>query len=118
LSTEDIGRLCATEQLNWSVLNESVVQSLFAMRKEVEQQRKEIQDLRDDIWREQSVNVAMKAAIDEHRRTIEELESANQRQEEIFARQVSEIEDMKATKNKCEEELKCNTEAGEAHEPK
>jgi hypothetical protein len=52
LSTEDLGRLCATGQPNWSILNESVVQLLFAMRKEVEQQQKEIQDLRNDVCRE------------------------------------------------------------------
>jgi hypothetical protein len=45
LSTEDLGRLCGIEQFNWGVLNKSVVQSLFALRKEVKQQRKEIGDL-------------------------------------------------------------------------
>jgi hypothetical protein len=116
LNTKDLGRLCATEQLNWSVLNQSVVQSLFAMRKEVEQQRKEIEDLRNDIGREQSANVAMKAIVDRQRQKIEELEEASQRQKRIIARQVSEIKGLKAAKNRCEDELKRSTEANEGQE--
>jgi hypothetical protein len=45
LSNEDLGRLCAIEQLNWGVLNEPVVRSLPALRNEVEEKRKEIAEL-------------------------------------------------------------------------
>jgi hypothetical protein len=42
LSNEDLRRLCTLEQLNWGVLNESVVRLLLALQNEVEEQRKEI----------------------------------------------------------------------------
>jgi hypothetical protein len=45
LSDEDLGRLCTLEQLKWGVLNGSVGRSLLALRKEVEEQRKEIVEL-------------------------------------------------------------------------
>jgi hypothetical protein len=45
LSNENLGRLCAIEQLNWGVLNESVVGPLLALRNEVDEQRKEILEL-------------------------------------------------------------------------
>jgi hypothetical protein len=45
LSDEDLRRLCTLEQLNWSVLNESVGRSLLALRNEVEEQRKDFVEL-------------------------------------------------------------------------
>jgi hypothetical protein len=45
LSNEDLRRLCTLEPLNWSVLDESVRQCLIGLRKEVEEQRKEIVEL-------------------------------------------------------------------------
>jgi hypothetical protein len=45
LSSEDLGGFCAIEQMNWSVLNESVVLSLLVLRKEVEERRKEIVEM-------------------------------------------------------------------------
>jgi hypothetical protein len=42
LSNEDLGCLCAVEQLNWGVLNESVVRLLLPLQNVVEEQRKEI----------------------------------------------------------------------------
>jgi hypothetical protein len=45
LSNEGLGRLCAVEQLNWGVVNESVVGSLLALQNEVDEQRKKILEL-------------------------------------------------------------------------
>jgi hypothetical protein len=42
LSDEDLRRLCTLEQLNWGILNESVVRWLLVLRNEVEEQRKKI----------------------------------------------------------------------------
>jgi hypothetical protein len=42
LRNEDLSRLCTLEPLNWSALNESVGRCLIGLRKEVEEQRKEI----------------------------------------------------------------------------
>jgi TolA-binding protein len=76
--------------------------------------RKGVEYLRNDVGREQSENVAMKAAIDQQRRKIEELEGSSQIQEGTKARQLSEIEDLKAGKKKCKNDLKPSIEASEA----
>jgi hypothetical protein len=100
--------------LNWGVLNKSVVQSLFALRKEVEQQRKEIGDLRKDVLREQSEKAELKAEKEEKRKEVGKLEGERNKQEGTIAKQASEIEGLKDAKKKCEDELKRSTEANAA----
>jgi hypothetical protein len=106
--------LCAIEQLNWGVLNESVVQSLIALRKEVEQQRKEIRDLRKEVLQEQNEKAGLKAEKEEQRQEFGRLEGERNRQEGTIAKQASEIEGLKDAKKKCEDELKHSAEANEA----
>jgi hypothetical protein len=98
LSDKDLGRLCTLEQLNWSVLNESVSRCLIGLRsgllrarhqigwlenqvheqhREIrtleiwaEQQKGEIEDLRDEIVREQSEKAELKAENDGQREEL------------------------------------------------
>jgi hypothetical protein len=93
LGDEDLGRMCALEELNWGVLSESVGRSLIGLRQELSraQQRKEdlekeanqqgreirnlqneaqkqarvIEDLGKEVARKQSEKVAMKVQIAE-----------------------------------------------------
>jgi hypothetical protein len=97
LSNEDLGRLCAIRQLNWGVLNESVVQSLLALQNEVERQRKEIGDLRKEVV--------------EQRQDFGKLEGERNAYEGAIAKQASEMECLKNEKKKCEYELKRSTGA-------
>jgi hypothetical protein len=119
LSDEDLGRLCTLEQLNWSVLNESVGRCLIGLRSELlrardqmrelenqvreqhreirnienraEQQERQIEDLRNDVVREQSENAELKAENDHQREELGELEADRTRQERTIAKQASEI---------------------------
>jgi hypothetical protein len=100
--------------LNWGVLNESVVQSLMALRKEVEQQRNEIGDLRNEVLREQSEKAGLKAEKEEQQQEFGKLEGERNRQEDTIAKQASEIEGLKDAKKKSEDALKRRTEANEA----
>jgi hypothetical protein len=79
LSHEDLRRLCAVEQLNWSVLNESVAKRLIdleqefwaaqqqkkKLEKKVAEQQQEIKDLRTEVAREQREKNAIKAKKDQ-----------------------------------------------------
>jgi chromosome segregation ATPase len=64
------------------------------------QQGREIQELCNEIAREQSEKVGMKAMIDEQRRKNGKLEGDIQRDEETIGRQASEIEHLKAAQKK------------------
>jgi hypothetical protein len=128
LSDEDLGRLCALEQLNWSVLNISVGQRLIGLRQELLRarqqnieleanlttQRQEIRDLRNEIAREQSEKDAVKTAADQQRRRLRELEDESQGKQGTIVKQASDIVDLKEAKKKCEDKLKRSTEANEA----
>jgi septal ring factor EnvC (AmiA/AmiB activator) len=128
LKEEDLRRLCTLEQLNWSVLNESVGRCLIGLRSELlrarqqkrelenqaEQQEREIEDLRNERVREQSEKGDLEIAFDEQRRRNGHLEAERNRQEEIIAKQASEIEVFKNATNKYEKELTRRTEANEA----
>jgi hypothetical protein len=100
--------------LNWGVLNESVGQSLYALRKEVEQQRKEIGDLRKEVLQEQNEKAGLKVEKEEQRQEVGKLEGEMNRQDGIIARQASDIEGLKDAKKKSEDELKRSTKANEA----
>jgi hypothetical protein len=93
--------------LNWGVLNKSVVQSLFALRKEIEQQRKE-------VLKEQSEKAGLKAEKEELEQKVGKLEGERDRQEGTIARQALEIEGLKDAKKKSEDELRRSAEANEA----
>jgi septal ring factor EnvC (AmiA/AmiB activator) len=85
LSNEDLDRLWGIEQLNWGVLNESVVRSLLALRNEVEQPQKEVVEQRQKHWK---------------------LEGERNRHEGTIAKQASEIERFKNETKKCEDQVK------------
>jgi cell division protein FtsB len=128
LSGEDLGRLCALEQLNWGVLSESVRRCLIGLRQElsgaqqqkgeleikVREQAREIENLHKEVVQAETEKVAMKAAVDEQRRRIGELEGESQTQKGTIVRQTSEIEGLTTAKKKCENELERSTGAAEA----
>jgi hypothetical protein len=100
LSDEDLGRLCTLEQLNWSVLNESVGWCLIRLHSELlrtRQQKRELETVLDDQGRRNG-----------------KLERERNRQEGTIAKQASEIEVLKNATKKCENELKRSTEANKA----
>jgi septal ring factor EnvC (AmiA/AmiB activator) len=96
LITEDLGCLCAIEQLNRGVLNESVVQLLFALRKEVEQQRKE-------TLREQSEKAGLKAEIEGLKDVKKKSEDELKRSAEVNEAQGRELGQLKG-ENKAKED--------------
>jgi predicted nucleic acid-binding Zn-ribbon protein len=99
--------------LNWGVLNESVVQSLFALRKKVEQQRKEIGDLRKEVLQEQSEKADLEGEKEEQQQEVGKLEGERNRQEGTIAKLAAETEGLKDAKKKSEDELKRSAEANE-----
>jgi hypothetical protein len=128
LSDDDLGRLCALEQLNWGVLSESLRRCLIGLRRElsgaqqqkgeletkVREQAQEIENLHKEVVQAQTEKVAMKATVDEHQRRIGELEGESQTQKGTIVRQTSEIEGLTTAKKKCENELERSTGAAEA----
>jgi hypothetical protein len=142
LSDGDLVRLCALEQLNWGVLNESVCRCLIGIRAELlraqqqkgelgdqvieyereigdlrsqaEQQGRQIEGIRNEIAREQHEKVAMKAANDEQQRKIEEMEVESRGQEGMIARQASKMDDLKTEKKKSEDALTHSIEENDA----
>jgi hypothetical protein len=95
LSDENLGRLCTLEQLNWSVLNESVGRCLIGLRSELlrarqqkrgienraEQQEREIKALRNDVVRGQSKKAKLKAENYRQREGLGKYQGERNRQE-------------------------------------
>jgi chromosome segregation ATPase len=139
LSDEDLGCLFTLEQLNWSVLNESVGRCLIGLRSEIlrtrqqkrelenqvdeqhrkirnlenraEQQDRAIEDLRNDVVREQSERAKLKAQNGVRRGELGRLEREGNRQEGTIAKQAPEMNVFKSVTKKCEKELECSTQA-------
>jgi predicted nucleic acid-binding Zn-ribbon protein len=119
LPGDDLVRLRELEPLDLSILNESVCRFLIEFRQdlgrerkengelqnEVEHQRQEIEDVRKEVARAQSERVALKTANDQRQSRIGELEGQRCKQEENNAKQDWEIANLKAEKQKSEDEL-------------
>jgi predicted nuclease with TOPRIM domain len=84
LSNEHLGRLCTLEQLNWAVLNESVVRCLMALRNDLQREQTQNGQLRNEIR-------DLKAERDERQRNTAELQGEKGRLEMTVAMQTSEI---------------------------
>jgi hypothetical protein len=132
LNDEDLGDLCALEQLNWGVLNESVDRYVIGLRKELLGERKESGELRNKIQQQQKEITVLRNEIEEQRRSVVGIEQEISRQQSAnadqrrqlealeselgiregkIARQVSEIESLKTAKQKSDNDLKGYVEA-------
>jgi hypothetical protein len=120
LSSKDLGRLCALEQLNRGVLNDSFCRSLIAMRQELSRERQRNETLRKDLGEQQREARDLWNEVDEQRNKISvlaqeigQLAGERDRQEETVARQSSDIERLKGEKKRTEDDLRGLEESNE-----